>query len=148
MMIGIISDTHGVLREEVVVHLKKCDVILHAGDFHTLSVFEALESIAPLYAVRGNNDHGGWAEKLPETISFELGHYRFYMAHQRKDVQITNEEADFIIVGHSHAYMERREENCIWLNPGGCGRKRFKLDLTMAVIEIKDNVIQITKIVL
>ena len=79
--VGIISDTHGLLREEVINQLKTCDYIIHGGDINTEDVLKKLKDIAPTYVVRGNNDKSGWAEKLPKELYFTIGNIRFYMVH-------------------------------------------------------------------
>ncbi len=136
--IGVISDTHGLLREEVSEILKTCDVILHAGDIDRQSVLDELEKLKPLYVVRGNADKE-WAEELPKTLLVELCGYRFFMVHNRKELTEQAEHADFVIFGHSHKYEDKYSEGQQWLNPGSCGKRRFTQPITMAVIEIEDN---------
>lgn len=144
--IGIISDTHGLLRDEVVTHLQGCDAILHAGDVSTPEIIEALSQIAPLYVVRGNNDKGQWAEALPNHLCMNLGGKTFYMVHQKKDVPKVLEEIDFVIYGHSHQYNVIKEQNRMWLNPGSCGKRRFGLPITMVCLIFKDHEIKLEKI--
>lgn len=146
--IGIISDTHGLLRDEVITYLQECQLILHAGDINRPEVLEKLRQIAPLYVVRGNNDKGDWAEKLPISLEFEIEGYRFFMTHQKKDVPKILSNVDFVIIGHSHKYLEQKQENQIWLNPGSCGKRRFDLEISMAILEIDLQNIAIQKIVL
>lgn len=144
--IGIVSDTHGLLRDEVVEHLKSCHAILHAGDINTPQIIEDLSQIAPLYVVRGNNDKGQWAEALPDHLSMNLGGKNFYMVHQKKDVPKSLENVDFIIYGHSHQYNFVKEQNRIWLNPGSCGKRRFGLPITMACLVFQNEEVKIEKI--
>lgn len=135
--IGILSDTHGKLREEVAEILRECDVILHAGDINTPKVLESLRKIAPLYAVRGNADKE-WAEELPQTLSVEICGLRVFMVHNKKEIPADLTGYNLVIYGHSHKYEERNEGNCIYLNPGSCGPRRFSLPVTMAVVEVEE----------
>lgn len=134
MQIGVISDTHGLLREEVKEQLRGCDVILHGGDIHRESVLEELRKTAPVYAVRGNAD-GSWAEGLPLLLSLEISGIRVRMVHNRKDLPENLEDTDLVVYGHSHKYEDRVLEGVRWLNPGSCGPRRFHLPVTMAVVE-------------
>lgn len=132
--IGVISDTHGMLREEVKEILKTCDVILHGGDINKQSILDELEKLAGLYVVRGNNDKE-WAEQIPETLSVELYGIRFVMIHKIKQLPQNIGDWDVVIYGHSHKYEEKRANGRLWLNPGSCGPRRFGQPITMAVIE-------------
>lgn len=132
--IAVISDTHNLLRKEVLQYLEKCEVILHAGDIAKSDIVEQLEQIAPLYIVRGNADKE-WAEHIPYTLEFELYGKKFFMAHKKKDVP-TDVCADVIICGHSHRYVESREGDALFLNPGSCGPRRLTQPITMAVLTI------------
>lgn len=135
--IGVLSDTHGKLRDEVVEVLRKCDVILHAGDINTPKVMESLKEIAPLYIVRGNADKE-WAEGIPETLSEEICGLRIFMVHNKKHLPKEMGNYDLAVFGHSHKYEERREGNCLYLNPGSCGPRRFSQPVTMAVVEVEE----------
>ena len=145
-MVGIISDTHGLLREEVVNYLKKCDYIIHGGDINTEETLKKLESIAPLYVVRGNNDKGEWAEKLPKELYFTIGNIRFYMVHNKKDIALNIKPVDAIIFGHSHKYFCEKIEKMLWLNPGSCGKRRFSLPINFAIMTIENDNYKIEKI--
>ena len=136
--IGVISDTHGLLREEVKERLKGCDRILHAGDVHTPSVVEELKKIAPTSLVRGNADKD-WAENIPETLTIDDIGIRVFMIHNRKQIDKKPEPYDLIIFGHSHKYEEKRVDGRVWLNPGSCGPRRFRLPITMAMLYIEDD---------
>lgn len=144
--IGVISDSHGLLRDEVIAHLKRCDAIVHAGDINTPEIIEVLSQIAPLYIVRGNNDKGQWAETLPDHLCVNLGGKNFYIVHQKKDVPKTLNEIDFVIYGHSHQYNCVKEANRIWLNPGSCGKRRFGLPVTMACLVFEHDEVKVEKI--
>lgn len=135
--IGVLSDTHGKLREEVVKILRGCDVILHAGDINTPKVMESLREIAPLYIVRGNADKE-WAEGLPESLTEEICGLRVFMVHNKKYLPKEIGNFDLVVFGHSHKYEERREGNCLFLNPGSCGPRRFSQPVTMAVVEVEE----------
>ena len=145
-MVGIISDTHGLLREEVVNYLKKCDYIIHGGDINTEETLKKLESIAPLYVVTGNNDKGEWAEKLPKELYFTIGNIRFYMVHNKKDNSSNLKPVDAIIFGHSHKYFCEKIEKMLWLNPGSCGKRRFSLPINFAIMTIENDNYKIEKI--
>lgn len=136
--IGVISDTHGLLRREVAQILQECDAILHAGDIDGQSVLDELRKCGRLYVVRGNADKA-WAEGLPQELTVELFGINFYMVHNKKDVSAAADEADIVVYGHSHKYDEREQDGKIWLNPGSCGKRRFTLPITMAVIEVGED---------
>ncbi|MDE6404404.1 MAG: YfcE family phosphodiesterase [Lachnospiraceae bacterium] len=135
--IGVLSDTHGKLREEVVEVLKGCDVILHAGDINTQRVMERLQEIAPLCIVRGNADKD-WAEGLPEKLSEEICGLRVFMVHNKKQIPKDTGNYDLVVFGHSHKYEARREGDCLYLNPGSCGPRRFSQPVTLAVVEVEE----------
>ena len=131
MKIGIISDTHNVLRNDVLEELQTCDYILHAGDIMKEEILEKLKKTAPLIVVKGNNDY----LMLNEEEYFTLAGYRFYMVHQigeKKDV-------DFYIYGQSHRYECYIQNGVQYLNPGSCGRKRFSLPLTYIILILNPN---------
>lgn len=131
--IGVISDTHGLLRENMMQILCTCDVILHSGDIHTRHILEQLKAAAPLYAVCGNADRT-LASDLPETFSAELFGIKIFMIHNKKQIQRDLSSRQLIIYGHSHKYAQTQADGQIWLNPGSCGPRRFSLPVTMAVI--------------
>ncbi len=137
--IGVISDTHGLLREEVREKLRGCDAILHGGDIHRERIIEELKETAPVYAVRGNADKGEWAESLPEILDTELFGIRIKMIHNRKELPEGLEKTDLVVFGHSHKYMDKEEKGIRFLNPGSCGPRRFHQPVTMAVIEAFGN---------
>lgn len=133
--IAVISDTHGLLRPEVLEQLKGCEMILHGGDIDRQSILNTLEQIVPVHAVRGNADKE-WAASLPATLSLELYGIKIFMIHNKKQLPKELPDADVIIYGHSHKYEEQREGGRLWLNPGSCGPRRFTLPITMAILEI------------
>ncbi len=144
--VGIISDTHGLLREEVVNYLKTCDYIIHGGDINTENTLNNLKEIAPLYVVRGNNDKGEWSEKLPKELYFNIGNIKFYMVHNKKDISSNLKDINVIIFGHSHKYFCEKIENILWLNPGSCGKRRFNLPINLVIMTIEDDDYRIEKI--
>lgn len=131
--IGILSDTHSLLRKSVIDILHSCEIILHGGDIHTIQVLEQLEAVAPVYAVRGNADKE-WAAGLPQTLSIELFGIKIFMIHNKKMIREDIQDKDLVIYGHSHKYENLQINGQIWLNPGSCGRRRFSLPVTMAVL--------------
>ena len=145
MRIAVISDTHGLLRPEVIEIIKSCDVILHGGDIDTPEILEKLSAHTQLYVVRGNND-GEWAESLPLSLQFELDGIRFFMVHDKKDIPKDLSATDVVVFGHSHQYYEEIKNGCLWLNPGSCGKRRFRLGVTMAVLEIEDKRLDVQRI--
>ena len=140
MRIGVISDTHGRVREEVLERLQGVDCILHAGDFDRQDVLDVLEDIAPVYGVRGNNDWGGWARDLPRMMHFYLGGVNFCMAHQRENIPWKLDGVDVVIYGHTHHYEQERIKGRLWLNPGSCSYPRpFRVAPTMALLDIGED---------
>lgn len=144
--VGIISDTHGLLREEVIKILKKCDFIIHAGDIGCKNILEDLKKIAPVYVVRGNNDLDNWANEIELSIYFKIGNLRFYLIHDRSDIKGDIKDVDIIIFGHSHKYSYEKIGNTLWLNPGSCGKKRFNLPLNLAILNIQGDDYSVDKI--
>lgn len=140
MKIGIISDTHDLLRPEVINALQGCGCILHGGDISSQKVLDQLEEIAPVKAVRGNNDKE-WAEHLPVFLDFELAGLRIYMTHKKKDLPGDLTPYDLVIYGHSHQYASAWQDyagkhRTLLLNPGSCGPRRFIQPITMAILRI------------
>ena len=148
MKIAILSDTHNLLRPEVIEILEGSDAVIHGGDINSQRVLDEIKSIiksnARLIVVRGNNDKE-WAENLPVSLDFELGGLTFFLTHNRKDIP-QDIKADIIIFGHSHKYYEENIDGQLWLNPGSCGRKRFNLPITMAVLNVNENGYGVKKI--
>lgn len=145
MRIAILSDTHGLLRPQVVECLKKADVILHGGDINRPGIVEELQKIAPLYLVRGNNDKE-WAEAIPHDLTVTLGGVNFYMVHNKKEVPAELTGVDAVVFGHSHKYLQEEKDGVFWLNPGSCGPRRFHQEITMMMAEAADGKITVEKI--
>ena len=129
--IGVISDTHGTLRPDVVERLKDCDYIIHAGDFDRESLLLELEDIGPLCAVRGNNDWGSWTRELPYQRTFTIDGVTFFVTHKREDVpRVLKDEVKVVVFGHSHQYFQSEAGGRLWLNPGSWGRPRWWYSVT------------------
>ena len=145
--VGIISDTHGLLRPEVLEILKSCDCILHGGDINKPEILDALRPLASIYVVRGNNDKD-WAEGLAKTLTFSIEGVKFFMVHNKRDVAWDLKDAQVVVFGHSHKYFEREIDGRLWLNPGSCGRSRFGVEVTMAVMTIENGKYNVEKIII
>lgn len=137
MKIGIISDTHGLLRPEAVAALQGCELIIHAGDIGKPEILERLAAIAPLKVVRGNNDMGlPWAEHIADHLRFDLDGWPVLLVHDMADVPaLLDERVKLVITGHSHKPLIEWRGERLYLNPGSAGRRRFKLPVTLAVLE-------------
>ena len=138
MVIGVISDTHGMLSNRAIDALKGSNAVLHAGDVGSPGVLEALEKIAPVYPVKGNTDRGIWTERLPMTQQVELGGRLFYVIHNLGDLDIVPESigVDAVIYGHTHIPKEERKKGVLYFNPGSAGPKRFRLPVCLGKITI------------
>ena len=126
---GVISDTHGLLRPEAVAALEGVDAIIHAGDIGSAEILDALRRIAPVVAVRGNNDRDAWAAALPEIARTQIGATRIWVVHDLKELGEDPARAgvDVVISGHSHRPRVERREGLLLLNPGSAGPRRFSL---------------------
>ncbi|WP_099187305.1 metallophosphoesterase family protein [Tepidibacter mesophilus] len=146
MKIGIISDTHGLLRGEVIQYLQGCEYIFHAGDIGSEELLYRLQTIGYVYAVRGNIDREKWAYNLPCKVNCVIDKVKFCMVHDKKDIPKELEGIDLIIYGHSHKYEDKELNGIRYFNPGSCGKKRFSLPLSMATGEINKDRIMFEKI--
>ena len=144
MRIGVISDTHGLLRPEAVAALNGSDLIIHAGDVGARDVLEALQTIAPTIAVRGNVDTSPWAQALAETEVVLAGGLRAYVIHQIRqfDKDPVKEQFDAVIYGHSHKPSIEWRDGVLFLDPGSAGPRRFKLPVTLALVDISGGKLQ------
>ncbi|MFN3279488.1 MAG: metallophosphoesterase family protein [Paracoccus hibiscisoli] len=131
--IGVISDTHGLLRPEALKALHGVDRILHAGDIGDPDHLNVLARIAPVTAIRGNIDRGAWAEALPETVSLTIGALRIHMIHDRNALS-ADPQSTVVISGHSHRPGIEETRGILWLNPGAAGPRRFRLPITLAFL--------------
>ena len=139
MRVGVVSDTHGILRPRVLTLLQGCDRILHAGDVGSLEVLSRLREIAPVEAVRGNVDTGPEAQGLPPLLSGDLDGLPFRMIHRREDVDPAwTKSHRLLIFGHSHRPELEWRSACLLLNPGACGPRRFSYPLTLAILTVQD----------
>ncbi|TAJ85783.1 metallophosphoesterase, partial [bacterium] len=138
-LIGVISDTHGLIRPEALKALQGSDLIIHAGDIGKPEVIEALKSIAPVVAIRGNNDKGRWARRFPETAVVEVGKIRIYIIHNVKELEIDPSAAGFrvVISGHSHRPSAVERDGVLFVNPGSAGPRRFKLPIAIARLRVR-----------
>lgn len=145
MKIAILSDTHGLLRPEVLEQLKAADAILHGGDINKQSIVDELQQYAPLSVVRGNNDKE-WAEHIPHDLTVTLGGVTFYLIHNKKEIPEDLTGVDVVVFGHSHKYVQEEKDGLLWLNPGSCGPRRFHQEITMMMAQVEDGNIRVEKI--
>jgi putative phosphoesterase len=133
-LVGIISDTHGLLRPEAVAALTGADLIIHAGDVGKPEVIEALRAIAPTHVVRGNIDTASWAEALPMTARVDVGQRQFFVLHEIAQLDLEPAAAGFaaVVYGHSHQPAIETRAGVLFLNPGSAGPRRFKLPIAVA----------------
>lgn len=140
MRIGLISDTHGLLRPEAVQALAGVEQIIHAGDVGTADVIERLQAIAPVHAVRGNNDRGAWAAALPDRLDLEWAGVRIRVLHDLKELESERAGGEFgaVIAGHSHKPEIVELDGVLFVNPGSAGPRRFKLPVTVGFLMLAD----------
>ena len=138
MLIGVISDTHGLLRPEAVELLRGSAHIIHAGDIGSPEIIPALEKIAPITAIRGNVDTQAWARSFPETEVVELGGLHIYIIHDVNVLDLNPKAAGFaaVISGHSHQPKQETKDGVLYFNPGSAGPRRFKLPISVGRMEI------------
>ena len=136
--VGVISDTHGLLRPEAVAALAGVERIVHAGDIGSPEVLAALGRIAPVAAVRGNNDREAWAAGIPETEVVEVGDVSLYVLHDLHELDLDPGAAGFaaVIAGHSHQPRMEERAGVLYLNPGSAGPRRFKLPISLARLTV------------
>ncbi|WP_431274410.1 metallophosphoesterase family protein [Variovorax ureilyticus] len=132
--IGLISDTHDLLRPEALAFLRGCDHIIHGGDICDPRILGELAGIASLTVVRGNNDRGAWAQDIPETASFEIDGVRFHAIHNLAELSIDPVAAGVRVVvsGHSHRPLAQARDGVLYVNPGSAGPRRFRLPISVA----------------
>jgi hypothetical protein len=142
MLIGVISDTHGLLRPEALAALRGVEHILHAGDVGDIAILDALREIAPVTAIRGNVDVSGACGQLPATDVVELGDRLFYLVHSVHDLDIDPVVAGIAMVvsGHSHKASVQVKDGVIYFNPGSAGPRRFSLPVTVGFVTVEDGV--------
>ncbi|RRU96012.1 metallophosphoesterase [Stutzerimonas xanthomarina] len=145
MRIGLISDTHGLLRPEALAALQGCAQIIHAGDIGKPQVLDGLRAIAPLEAIRGNIDIADWALELPERLDLRIGGLSLHVLHDLKQLDIDPLAAgiDVVIAGHSHKPKVERRNGVLYINPGSAGPRRFSLPISLALLELNDGDAQV-----
>ncbi|MGC2768439.1 MAG: metallophosphoesterase family protein [Candidatus Acidiferrum sp.] len=138
MLVGIISDTHGLLRLEAERALQGADLIIHAGDVGDSEILPKLKRIAPVFAVRGNVDTAAWARELPVTTAVEANGANFYVLHnlQELDLRPDGGRFDFVISGHTHRPEQTEKNGVVYVNPGSAGPKRFHLPVSLAILNL------------
>jgi uncharacterized protein len=138
LLLGVISDTHGLLRPEAVAALRGSDLIIHAGDVGDPAILDALRAIAPTFAVRGNVDTGSWAAALPATAAVEVGALTFYVLHDIAEIIVDPGSAGFaaVVFGHSHKPLIETRQGTLYLNPGSAGPRRFSLPISVARVRV------------
>jgi putative phosphoesterase len=141
--VGVISDTHGLLRPEAVKALKGVELIIHAGDIGNPKVLAGLERLAPVHAVRGNVDRGDWAADLPLNRVVEVGGVLLYVLHELFCLDLDPAAAGLaaVIYGHSHSPHLERKNGVLYLNPGSAGPRRFTLPVTLARLRVSNNAV-------
>ncbi|MGA9042693.1 MAG: metallophosphoesterase family protein [Terriglobales bacterium] len=144
MKIGVISDTHGLLRPEAVAALQGSDYIIHAGDIGDPEILTTLATIAPVTAIRGNVDRESWARKIPETNVLEVEDVSIYILHDLAELDLKPEAAGFHVVvsGHSHIPKQETKKGVLYFNPGSAGPKRFKLPVSVGRLIIKEQTVR------
>jgi putative phosphoesterase len=142
--IGLISDTHGLLRPEALDYLAGCDHIIHGGDIGGPHILEQLAAIAPLTAVRGNNDRGDWADALPETALLRFEGVAVYAIHDLKqlDIDPAAEGVRVVVSGHSHKPVQDERKGVLYVNPGSAGRRRFSLPIALGELLVDGDHVQ------
>jgi putative phosphoesterase len=144
MKTALISDTHGLLRPEALTAIQGCDLILHAGDIGAPEILSHLAAIAPLHVVRGNNDLTlPWAANIPDHLTLDLDGWPTLLTHDIADVAaLLTDDIKLIITGHSHKPLIEWRDNRLYLNPGSAGRRRFKLPVTLVLLEVSAAALQ------
>jgi len=143
MVIGVISDTHGLLRPEAVSALKGSDRIIHAGDVGSPEVLSTLSELAPVTVVRGNNDRGAWAEAIAATEVVDADGLLIYVIHDIKELDLDLAAGGFgaVVFGHSHRPAQESRDGVLWFNPGSAGPRRFQLPVTVGRLTIDSGVV-------
>ncbi|MDC3740085.1 metallophosphoesterase family protein [Pseudomonas syringae pv. syringae] len=144
MKVGVISDTHGLLRPEAIAALQGCAQIIHAGDIGSQDIVEQLTAIAPLHIVRGNNDmDADWAKPFADHLRFDIDGWQVLLVHDIADVPaLVDDSVKLVVTGHSHKPLIDWRGDTLYLNPGSAGRRRFKLPVTLALLEVSADAIE------
>lgn len=138
MIIGVISDTHGLLRPDALRALQGSELIIHAGDIGDPAILEELRRLAPVRAIRGNIDRGAWAKELPETDVIEVADVMIYIIHNVHDLDLNPRAAGFscVVSGHSHQPANEVRDGVLYFNPGSAGKRRFKLPISIGRLRV------------
>jgi putative phosphoesterase len=146
--VGLISDTHGLLRPEALAQLRGCDHIVHAGDIGKPGILDELAAIAPLVVVRGNNDTGPWAEGLPELAYLQVGELLLCVIHDLAELErpALRPGVRVIVSGRSHAPRVRNDAGVLYVNPGSAGPRRFRLPIAMARLQVRGHEVTATAV--
>ncbi|MCK9717025.1 YfcE family phosphodiesterase [Pseudomonas syringae] len=141
MKVGVISDTHGLLRPEAIAALQGCAQIIHAGDIGSQDIIEQLTAIAPLHIVRGNNDmDADWAKPIADHLRFDIDGWQVLLVHDIADAPaLLDDSVKLVVTGHSHKPLIDWRGDTLYLNPGSAGRRRFKLPVTLAILEMNSD---------
>lgn len=134
--IGLISDTHGLLRPQALAAMRDCIAIVHAGDIGTPEILDALRALAPLHAIRGNIDTAPWAQTLPDTLDVEIAGIRLHLLHDLKTLTRDLADVDVVVSGHSHKPMQQTRDGVLYLNPGSAGPRRFSLPIGVGYLSL------------
>jgi putative phosphoesterase len=134
--VGLISDTHGLLRPEVLAFLRGAEHIIHAGDIGKPEILDELRALAPLTAVRGNNDRERWAARIPDTAVLKIGSVAIYVLHNVAEMDIDAKKFRVIVSGHSHKPMVKEVDGVLYVNPGSAGPRRFTLPIAVGELRI------------
>jgi hypothetical protein len=145
LRVAIVSDTHGLLRPEAKVFAAACDYIIHGGDVGSQAILEQLSALAPLIAVKGNNDRQAWAAHLPETEMIRVGGVFVYVIHDLAQLDLDPHAAgvQIIVSGHSHKPLVERRDGILYINPGSCGPKRFTLPISMGEMIVEGTKVRV-----
>ena len=138
-LVGLVSDTHGLIRPEALDALRDSDLIVHCGDTGDPAVLEALGTLAPVRAIRGNNDKGAWASGLPTNDVVEVGTHTIYVLHDLAELELDPDAAGFtaVVSGHSHKPVIEKRGKILFVNPGSAGPRRFSLPVTVATLALR-----------
>lgn len=137
MRVGVLADTHGLLRPSALAALAGCEAILHAGDVGDAAILDELRAVAPVHAVRGNVDGGRRLERLPRDLAGELDGVSWRMTHRPEDIpEIWYGAVRLVVFGHTHRPVVERRGACLLLNPGSCGPRRFHLPVSLAILHL------------
>ena len=150
LRVGLISDTHGRLRPEAKAFLLGCDFIVHGGDIGSPAVLEELAALAPVTAVRGNNDHGSWAEAVPESDFLKVGDLFLYVLHDlsQLDIDPLGAGVRVVVTGHSHVPLMEEQGEVLYVNPGSAGPRRFRLPISVGDLLVDGNAVKARTVVL